>query len=330
MAVRPALNPMHPPSAAGRGSWGNWVFGGLLAVLAVLPVVALQSGNAYYLDIATRLVILAIAAVSLNLILGYGGLISFGHAAYLGIGAYAVGIPVYYESYNGLVHIAFAVAASALFALVTGAVCLRTRGVHFIMITMAFSQMAFFLFVSLAEFGGDDGLVIDLRSEIPGLDLENNLTLYYTAYVILLASIYGVYRIVNSRFGMVLRGARSNEERMKAMGYNPYVYRLTAYVISGAMCGLAGALLGNFTSFISPAMMHWTRSGELMFMVILGGVGTAGGPVLGATAFLVLEEFLSGLTIYWHFPMGVILIVTVLFARGGIAGMLRRGGAEND
>ena len=314
-----------------KSAWSaHWILLVLLAILAVFPYIALQTGNGFYLDIATRLVILAIAAVSLNLILGFGGLISFGHAAYLGIGAYAVGIPVYYEAYNGLAHIAIAVGASALFALVTGAICLRTRGVHFIMITMAFSQMAFFLFVSMEEFGGDDGLVIELRSELPGLNMENNLTLYYTAFAVLIAAIFLIHRIVNSRFGMVLRGSKSNEDRMKAMGYNPYIYRLTAYVISGAICGLAGALLGNFTSFISPEMMGWTRSGELMFMVILGGVGTTVGPLLGATAFLVLEEFLSRLTIYWHFPMGVILILTVMFVRGGLAGLLTPGKPDHE
>ncbi len=303
-----------------------------LVALAVIPPLLFFLGHDYYLTVATRLVCLAIAAVSLNLILGYGGMVSFGHAAYLGIGAYAVGIPVYHAtyggldviaSYNGVLHLILAVAASALFALITGALSLRTRGVYFIMITMAFAQMMFYLLVSMEEYGGDDGLVIDSRSEIPGLDLGSDLTLYAVCYLSLVAAIYLVHRITRSRFGMALRGAMGNEARMKAIGFNTYAYRLTAYVIAGAMCGYAGALLGNFTEFISPEMIDWTRSGELMFMVILGGAGTIAGPVIGAAAFMLLEEVLKSFTVYWHLPFGVILIATVLFFRGGIVGMLK-------
>ncbi len=296
----------------------------ILLFLAIAPPVAFWTGHDFYLDLATRLVILAIAAVSLNLILGYGGMISFGHAAYIGIGAYSVGIPAYYEIYSAWVQIPLAIGLSALFAALTGAVSLRTRGVHFIMITMAFAQMVFFALVSMDEYGGDDGLVIEIRSEVPGLDMENNLVLYTLAYLSLLVCLYIVHRVVNSRFGMVLKGSMQNETRMRALGFNCYIYRLTAYIISGAMCGYAGALLGNFSSFISPEMMDWTRSGELLFMIILGGAGTLFGPLLGTTAFLALEELLSGLTIYWHLIFGALLIVTVLFVRGGLTGYLDR------
>lgn len=296
----------------------------VLVFLAIAPPLAYWTGHDFYLDLASRLTILAIAAVSLNLILGYGGMISFGHAAYIGIGAYSVGIPAYYEIYSAWVHIPLAIGLSALFAVLTGAVSLRTRGVHFIMITMAFAQMVFFALVSMDEYGGDDGLVIEIRSEVPGLDMENNLVLYIIAYVSLLACLYIVHRMVNSRFGMVLKGSMQNETRMRALGYNCYIYRLTAYVISGAMCGYAGALLGNFSSFISPEMMDWTRSGELLFMIILGGAGSLFGPLLGTTAFLALEELLSGLTIYWHLIFGAILILTVLFVSGGLTGYLER------
>ncbi|MGR3793086.1 branched-chain amino acid ABC transporter permease [Vannielia sp. SX4] len=306
----------------------------LMALLAVLPPIFFYTGNAFWLDLATRLTILAIAAVSLNLILGYGGLVSFGHAAYVGLGAYAVGIPAYHWLYggleslglattSGLVQIPLAMVICALFALVTGAICLRTKGVYFIMITMAFAQMVYYAIVSIEEYGGDDGLVIDTRSELPGLNLDDPIQLFALAYVSLVVAMLIVRMITRSRFGMVLRGAKGNAERVQMMGLNPYAYRLTAYVISGAMAGYAGALLGNFTTFISPEMMDWTRSGELMFMVILGGASTTGGPVLGAAAFIILEEVLSHFTIYWHLPFGLLLIAVVLFTRGGLMGFFR-------
>ncbi len=323
----------------------------VMALLAILPPVFYWTGNAFYLDLATRLTILAIAAVSLNLILGYGGMISFGHAAYLGLGAYAVGIPAFHWLYdgigdwatNGLIHIGIAVAVSAIFALITGAICLRTRGVYFIMITMAFAQMVYYLIVSIEHYGGDDGLVIDTRSELPLLNLDNPLHLFGLAYVSLVVAMLLVNMIVNSRFGMVLQAAKGNNERTVTLGFNTYLYRLTAYVISGAMAGYAGALLGNFTTFISPEMMDWRASGELMFMVILGGATTIGGPVLGAAAFILLEEVLVDtlgwlesplhsllgteveLSNFWHLPFGLLLIVIVLYVRGGLMGLLGRG-----
>lgn len=308
-----------------------------MALLAVLPPVFYWTGNAFYLDLATRLTILAIGAVSLNLVLGYGGMVSFGHAAYLGLGAYAVGIPAHHWLYggleslglattNGLIQIPLAVAVCALFALVTGAICLRTKGVYFIMITMAFAQMVYYAIVSLEEYGGDDGLVIDMRSELPAITLDDPLHLFGLAYVSLVLAMLLVRMIVNSRFGMVIQAAKGNDERVTVLGFNTYAYRLVAYVISGAMAGYAGALLGNFTTFISPEMMDWHRSGELMFMVILGGAATTVGPVLGAATFIILEEILSSLTIYWHLPFGLFLIAVVLFGRGGLIGMLRGGG----
>ena len=322
------------PNMTRRG----WITVIVMALLAVLPPVFYLTGNAFYLDLATRLAILGIAAVSLNLVLGYGGLVSFGHAAFVGLGAYAVGIPAYHWLYystgdwavSGLAQIPLAVGVTALFALLTGLVCLRTRGVYFIMITMAFAQMVYYLIVSIEEYGGDDGLVIDTRSELPLISLDDPLQLYGLAYVSLVIAMLLVRMIVNSRFGMVLQGAKGNEERMVTLGFNVYAYRLVAYVISGAMCGYAGALLGNFTTFISPEMMDWSRSGELMFMVILGGTATTIGPVLGAVVFIVIEEVLSSFTIYWHLPFGLMLMAVVLFARGGLTGLLSRtkGGKE--
>jgi len=307
----------------------------VMVALAVLPPVFLWSGQAFYMDLATRLVILAIAAVSLNLILGFGGLVSFGHAAFIGLGAYAAGIPSYHATwggfeaiatYNGLFQIALAVSISALYALVTGAIALRTKGVYFIMITMAFGQMAYYFFLSLDIYGGDDGLTIDVRSELPGINLDNPLSLYLLAYVSLVVAMVIKFLIVNSRFGMVLQGAKGNPERMVTLGYNIYLYRLAAYVISGAMAGYAGFLLGNFTTFISPDMLDWTRSGVLMFMVILGGAATIVGPVLGASVFILLEEILSSYTIFWQLPFGLMLIGVVLFIRGGLMGFFKGKG----
>ncbi|MEM8687706.1 MAG: branched-chain amino acid ABC transporter permease [Pseudomonadota bacterium] len=306
-----------------------------LVALALVPVIIYAAGNAFWLDIATRLVVLSMAAVSLNLILGFGGMVSFGHAAYLGIGAYCVGIPTYHAlfgefeiiaSNNGFFHIALAVVISALFALIVGAICLRTKGVYFIMITMAFGQMVFYLFVSLEQYGADDGLVITSRSELPGIDTGNPLAFYFLCYASLLAVLYLVHRIVNSRFGMVIQGAKGNEDRMRSLGYSTYVYRLAAFVIAGAICGYAGALLGNFTSFISPEMMDWAASGELMFMVILGGASSVFGPVIGAAIFLLLEQLLSSFTVHWHLPFGIMLILIVLFVKGGVSGLLDRLG----
>jgi branched-chain amino acid transport system permease protein len=313
----------------------------VLLLLAVVPPLMFFNDQPFYLDLATRLTILAIAAVALNLVLGYGGLVSFGHAAYVGLGAYAVGIPTYHSIYGGLealglatnsgwVHMGLAMGVSATFALLTGLVCLRTKGVYFIMITMAFAQMVYYAIVSIKTYGGDDGLTIDMRSEFPGISLDDPLQLFALCYVILLLSLGLVRMLVHSRFGMVLQGAKGNNERMLTLGYNTYAYRLTAYVISGALAGLAGALLGNFTTFISPEMMDWTRSGELMFMVILGGVATTVGPVLGSVAFILIEEVLSTFTIYWQLPFGLLLMAVVLYSRGGLVGFFKRPSARTD
>lgn len=310
-----------------------WISLVMIVGLAVIPFGLYFAGNAFWLDIFTRLVILSIAACGLNLILGLGGLVSFGHAAYIGLGAYAVGIPVYHEtyggmdaiaSYNGFVHLGFALTMCAMFALFTGIISLRTRGVNFIMITMAFGQMMFYAIVSLETYGGDDGLTIDLRSEFPIINLDNPITLYAVCYVSLLVLVFALHRIRNSRFGLTLQGAKFNEERMRAIGFDCYKYQLTAFVLSGLICGYAGFLLGNFTTFISPEMMDWTRSGEIMFMVILGGAAMLWGPVIGAVIFIVLEFFLSELTVYWHLPFGLLLIISVLFMRGGVSGALHQ------
>jgi len=295
----------------------------LLLVLACAPFIFEWANQPFYLDLLSRALILGIAAISLNLILGFGGMVSLGHAAYIGIGAYCVGIPSYYDFYNGWLHLALALSVSAGFALVTGAISLRTKGVYFIMITMAFSQMAYFVFLSLEEYGADDGLVIYSRSEFPEwLSMNSSTGLYYWIFAVLLMALFFTKRLLHSRFGRVIVGSRYNEQRMQALGFNTYRYRLVCYVIAAMICSVAGMLLGNFTSFISPDMMGWSRSGELIFMVIIGGVATLFGPLVGTIAFVLLEEFLSAITIYWHLIFGVLLVLLVLFGKGGIHGWL--------
>jgi branched-chain amino acid transport system permease protein len=297
----------------------------LLLALMLLPVYVELGGSRFLLTLFTRILILAMAAVSLNLILGYGGMMSFGHAAYLGIGGYAVGMLAHEGVLSGFVQWPVALLASALFALVVGALSLRTRGVYFIMITLAFAQMAYYIVAGLARYGGDDGLTIYKRSEfVAPLNLSNKVQFYYICLALLFASIYLVWRIVNSRFGLTIQGARSNDTRMRAIGFPTYRYKLACFVIAGTMCGLAGALLANHTDFVSPAMMYWTRSGDLIIMVVLGGMGSAFGPLLGAVALLVLEEVLSGITEYWQIILGPLLLLVVLFARGGIDGLLAK------
>ena len=297
----------------------------VLAGMALLPLHAALTGNSFLMSLCTRIIILAMAAVSLNLIMGFGGMVSFGHAAYLGIGGYVVGILAKEGVDSGFLQWPLALAASALFALAVGALSLRTRGVYFIMITLAFTQMLYYVAIGLDRYGGDDGMTIYRRSQFGGLlDLSNRTAFFYLCLVLLLLTSCLIWRIVNSRFGMVIRGARSNERRMRALGYPTYRYKLVCFVIAGTVCGLAGVLLANPTDFINPAMMHWTRSGDLIVMAVLGGMGTVLGPVLGALALLVLEEVLSGITEYWQIIIGPIFLLVVLFARGGIDGLLGR------
>ncbi len=295
----------------------------MVAVLALLPVYTTLTGDSFVMTLFTRVLILAIGAVSLNLIMGYGGMVSFGHAAYLGIGGYAVGILAKEGVGSGFVQWPVALAVAALYALVVGALSLRTRGVYFIMITLAFAQMIYYVAIGLDRYGGDDGLTIYQRSQFGGLiDLNNKTVFYYLCFVLLMASIYLVSRLVNSRFGLVIRGTRSNDRRMRAIGFPTFRYKLVCFVIAGALCGLAGALLANHTSFISPALMHWTRSGDLIVMVVLGGLGSLFGPLIGAVAFLLLEEALSRVTEYPDLILGPVLLLVAIYLHGGIEGLL--------
>jgi len=287
-------------------------WGVVVLALAALPPLMVKLGQPFYIDLVRRIMILGIAAISLNLILGYGGLVSFGHAAYLGVGAYAVGILGYYGISNGWVHLLVAVGASALVAAAIGAVSIRTSGIYFIMITLAFTQMLYYLGISLAEFGGDDGMRLKAKSQFAGLvDLRDPVEFYYLALGVMLLFVYLTYR-------------KSNEARSRAIGFSPYPYRLAAFVIAGAMCGVAGALYANHTNYITPGLMSWHQSGELMFMAILGGMATSAGPVLGTFALLLIEEVLKGWTQYWQVVLGPLLVLSVIFFKRGLAGLLQR------
>ena len=305
----------------------NAVVIAVLALLALLPVYCALAGNTFLLSLFTRIVILALAAVSLNLMMGFGGMVSFGHAVYLGIGGYVVGILAKEGVGSGFVQWPLALAVCGVFALAVGVLSLRTRGVYFILITLAFAQMAYYVAGGLERYGGDDGLTINKRSAFGGaIDLANRTQFYYLCLALLLATVYLVWRLVNSRFGLVIQGVRSNERRMRAIGFPILRYKLVCFVISGVICGLAGVLLANHTDFISPAIMHWTRSGDLIVMAVLGGMGSVAGPVIGAVALLVLEEALSRVTEYWPIILGPLILLVVLYARGGIDAILARLG----
>jgi branched-chain amino acid transport system permease protein len=295
-------------------------------VLGLVPVAAALFNQPFYIDLFRRIMIFAIAALSLDLILGYGGMVSFGHAAYLGIGGYAVGILTHHGVPNGYLQWSLAILASALIALVIGAISIRTSGVYFIMITLAFTQMLYYLGISIEEYGGDDGMRLARRSQFPGvIDLSDATAFYYLVLGILVLFLFLSHRIVNARFGMVIRAARSNEARTLAIGFAPYRYKLAAFVIAGAMGGVAGALLVNHTEYLTPEFMHWTRSGEIMFMVILGGMGTLVGPLVGALVLLLLEDVLSAWTVHWQIILGPFLVLVVLFGKRGLVSLLPGG-----
>jgi branched-chain amino acid transport system permease protein len=315
LAVSPA-----PQSATRRGL--DILPIGIFLVFAALPVAAPFAGGEHLLSLGSRVMIFAIAAVALDLLIGYGALISFGHAAFIGLGAYAVGILAAHGIGDALVSLPVALAVSALYAFLTGLVCLRTKGVYFIMITLAFGQMAFFTASSLAPYGGDDGLTLAARSTLAGLPLlKNERAFYYVVLLCLLATYLFCRVLVASRFGRVLRGAKENPVRMAAMGFDVYRFQLATYVIAGMIGGLSGFLLANASEFVSPAYMSWQRSGELIVMVLLGGLGSLNGAIIGTAAYLLTEEWLSGFTEHWKVIFGPVLVLVVLFARGGLIGV---------
>ena len=295
----------------------------LLAALA-LPIALEAYGAGFYLGTASRILVYAIAATSLNLLLGYAGMISLGHAAFFGLGAYSTGILLSEGVRSGLVHLLALVAVVGIAALVIGAISLRTRGVYFIMITLAFAQMLFYLGNSIKGYGGDEGLTVRVRSLLPGgIDLRDGPTFYYTALAALAGVLLLLHRFSGSRFGRAVQALRDDEVRAEALGLPVFACRLVVFVIAGLLCGLAGALSMNLQGYVSPNLLHWTQSGTLLVMVILGGVGTLWGGVIGAAALLLMQELLSARTEYWEFWTGWVLLAVVLFARHGLAGLLQ-------
>lgn len=299
----------------------------VFALLAVAPFAAEWAGGGYLVSLLMKAMLLAIAAVSLDLLVGHGGLVSFGHAAFVALGAYATGIALEEGLLYGPAILALALGVSALFALATGAVSLRTSGVQFIMITLAFGQMAFFTLSSLSRYGGDDGLTLWSSPELHGAPwLTNGGGLYLVTLAALAGAWWLVNRVALSRFGRVLRAAKENPTRVEVMGFSVYRYRLAAYVLAGTLAGLAGFLSACHAEFVSPASAAWQRSGELIAVVVLGGLGTPLGPILGALFFVLVEEALSRVVADWRLVFGPLLVAVVLFTRGGLAGLL--GGAR--
>ena len=297
-----------------------------LILVLLFPLVMHALDQHFYIAFATRVLIYAMAAASLNLVLGYGGMVSFGHAAFFGAGAYVVGIFAAEGVRSLWIAWPAAILVAALAALLIGAISLRTRGVYFIMITLAFAQMMYYVFVSMKAYGGDDGLSMPGRSTGLGLELRNDFVWYYLVLALLLVILYLLHRLLGSRFGRVIAAIRENETRATAIGYPVYRYQLLCFVISGAIAGLAGALIANQTSYVGPALLHWVQSGTLMIMVILGGVGRFWGGPVGAAVLLALEELFSGspllgaYALHWQLPVGIILLAVVLFAPRGISG----------
>jgi len=311
-----------------------WFAASFIALLALVPVIAALIGQPYYVTLFTRITVFGLAAVGLNLIVGFGGLVSFGHALYIGIGAYAVGILTYHGVTNGFAHLGAALAVGAVSAMLIGLVCLRASGIAFIMITLAFAQMFYFLAVSLRQYGGDDGLTISTRSDFGALTLDNPAVLYCTSLALLALTLYGFHRAVHSRFGMVLRGCKSNERRMIALGFPTLRYKLLAYVVSALVCVIAGVLLGNLTRYASPAYMQWIVSGDLIVMIVFGGMSTLLGPVVGSAAIVILEELLTGMRLglpfgldgainaHWMALLGVLIILVVRMLKQGLYGSI--------
>ena len=311
----------------------------VFVVLCAFPLAMQAMDGLFYVSLASRILIYAIAATSLNLVLGYGGMLSFGHAAFFGAGAYTVGI-LAAEGVSSLwLSWPAAIAVAALAAVVIGAVSLRTRGVYFIMITLAFAQMVYYVFVSLKAYGGEDGLAVSARSDPGfGLSLSGDVLWYYVVLALFAAVLYGLHRLSRSRFGRVIDAIRENETRAEAIGFPVYRYKLACFVVSAAVAGLAGALIANQSGYVSPSLLHWTQSGRLMIMVILGGVGTLWGGALGAFFFLGLEHLIADYQVGWlerlapHYQdhaglaVGIVLLAVVLAAPQGLAGLLSRHG----
>ena len=293
-----------------------------LIIAVAFPWALQAAGVDFYLSVVSRMVVYAIAATSLNLLIGYGGMISLGHAAFFGLGAYCTGVLLSEGVQSGGLHVLVIIAVVGMVALVIGAISLRTRGVYFIMITLAFAQMLFYLANSIKGYGGDEGLTVKVRSLLPGgLSLHDPTTFYYVALALLGGILFFLHRFTGSRFGRAVQALRDDEVRAEALGLPTFACKLVIFVVAGVVCGLAGGLSVNLQGYVSPNVLYWTQSATLMVMVILGGVGTLWGGVLGAVALLLAQEVLSAYTPYFEFWTGWVLLAVVLFARHGLAGM---------
>ena len=305
-----------------RFNLGTVVPAGIFCLLVVVPFWGEYSQSDFYVAFYARVLIYAIAVAALNLALGFGGLISLGHALFMGIGAYSVAIPSFYGIDNGWLHMAICLVASGVLGYITGAISLRTTGIGFIMITLAFAQMGYFLFVSLKKYGGDDGTSIANTSQMLGLDFGNVYTVYWAALVVLVLLTWWMARLRVSPFGMVLRGARQNQRRINAVGFQANSYLLMSYVLSAMICSVAGFLLANLNAFASPTTLSWIISGDLVVMLVIGGIGTVFGPLLGALAFLGMEELLKLVTTHWLAIFGLVIVVIGIVGKAGLAGLL--------
>ena len=297
----------------------------VLALFMIMPVYSSVSGDSYSLMLFGRIAIHALAAIALNLAVGYAGLISLGHALYLGVGAYVVALSIHHGWDAGWLHLLLCVVVAGGLAAVVGWISLRTRGIAFIMITLAFAQMGYFAMVSLRQYGGDDGMSLSAASGF-GRFTGDRIALYLSILSCVIAALFGVARLIASRFGLVLRAAREQPLRVDAVGIPSRPYRLVAYVLSAQLCAVAGFFLANLTGYVSPAYMTWYVSGELLAMVVLGGMGTLFGPVLGAVALLLLEEGLKGLTEHWPLILGALIVALVVVLPGGLWALLGRLG----
>lgn len=315
----------------------------VLALLAAVPLWAYVSDEPFTITLSTKVAILALAGVGLNFALGLGGLVSLGHAMFFGIGGYAMGILAshaqsYTPIYDGLFVLEgtksmvviwlVAVLAGATAALVIGALSLRTTGVYFIMITLAFGQMFYYFTISWPAYGGEDGLSIYIRNGFPGLNTLDPIQFFALCYGVLLVVLYLFWRLEQAPFGLVLKASRQNPLRVTTVGLGVYRIQLIAFVMSGAVTALAGALFADLNRFVSPSMFSWQTSGEIMIFVILGGIARLSGPVIGAAVFILLEQILGDLSQFWHIYLGVLLLVVVLFAKGGLTGLITRRGAS--
>jgi branched-chain amino acid transport system permease protein len=327
---RPLEDPNHHSGLTAR----KIACAAVIIALAAVPVISGLLNESFYVTLVSRMMIFALAALGLNFILGYGAMVSFGHALYIGIGVYSVGILSFYGIGSGWIHLAVALSVGALAAILIGYVCLRVSGIGFLMITLAFAQMFYFLAISLRTYGGDEGMGIAGRSDFGIVDLNDNVVLYYVIFGLLMLTLFVFYRVIHSRFGMVLRGCKSNERRMLAMGFSTFKFKLAAYVISALVCVLAGVLLANLTKFASPSYMTWVVSGDLIVMAVLGGIGTLMGPIVGALAWLSLEELFNsfdfGLPVavqefvhsHWLLMMGTFVVIVTLVLKEGLYGWL--------